>query len=65
MDAKGTLTMSKELYIAELERIMAALIDQGIPEDRAYDIAGERAYGAMRDRLADRADIERKRLKGE
>ena len=55
----------KELYIAELERIMAALIDQGIPEDRAYDIAGERAYGAMRDRLADRADIERKRLKGE
>lgn len=53
--------MSKELYIAELERIMADLIDQGVPEDRAYDVAGNLAYDAMRDRLADIADRERKR----
>ena len=55
--------MSKELYIAELERIMADLIDQGMPEDRAYEIAGDRAYDAMCKRLADMADNERKRFK--
>lgn len=55
----------RELYIAELERIMAELMDAGVPESRAYDIAGEQAYGTMRERLADMADIERKRMKGE
>lgn len=55
--------MSKELYIAELERIMADLVDKGMPEDRAYEIAGDRAYDAMRDRLADLADRERQRRK--
>jgi len=57
--------MNKELYIAELERIMADLIDFGVPESEAYDLAGEQAYGAMRDRLADKADEMRKRMKGE
>lgn len=55
--------MSKDLYIAEMERIMADLIDLGVPEDQAYDLASERAYPAMRERLADMADIARLRAK--
>jgi hypothetical protein len=57
--------MNKELYIAELERIMAELEDQGMDSKRAYELAGDRAYDAMRDRLADHADNLRKRAKGE
>ena len=57
--------MSKELYIAELERIMGELEDQGVDPKRAYELAGDRAYDAMRDRLADHADNLRKRAKGE
>ena len=46
--------MSKELYIAELERLMA-------DEDMSYEEAGDKAYDRMRERLADKADAERKR----
>lgn len=53
----------KELYIAELERIAADLEAQGVPSNLAYDRAGDLAYDAMRDRLADRADEARKRAK--
>lgn len=53
----------KELYISELERIAAELEEQGVPASAAYDRAGELAYDAMRDRLADRADEARKRAK--
>ena len=53
--------MSKELYIAELERIAADLEAAGYPSDVAYEMAGERAYDAMRERLLDRADNLRKR----
>ena len=57
--------MSKELYIAEVERITARLEALGCPPELAYEIASERAYDSMRDRLADYADNLRKRAKGE
>jgi hypothetical protein len=58
--------MSKDLYIAEVDRIMDELIhEKGMDPDRAYDIASERAYPAMRDRLADMADRLKKRERGE
>ncbi|MDE2096555.1 MAG: hypothetical protein KGL39_04855 [Patescibacteria group bacterium] len=57
--------MSKDLYIAELERIAAELEDQGVPADKVYDIASERAYPAMRERLAAMADMARKKYRGE
>lgn len=53
----------KDLYIAELERIAAELQDAGVPADKAYDLAADRAYSAMRETLADRADAERMRRK--
>lgn len=53
----------KELYIEEVEAIMAELIDSGVPEERAYDIASERAYDHLRDRLADRGDALKDRMK--
>ena len=55
----------KELYIAEVERLTARLIDAGVPEHEAYDRAGDLAYDSMRERLADKADDMRKRAKGE
>ena len=39
----------KELYIAEYDRIRAALEDAGCPPDLAEGIAAERAYPAMRE----------------
>lgn len=48
--------MLKDIYIAELERIQAELEERGLDPDMAYRLAGERAYTAMQDRLADRAD---------
>lgn len=57
--------MSKDLYIAEVERIQAELEDAGMKPDRAYDIASERAYPAVQDRLADMADDLKKRERGE
>jgi hypothetical protein len=49
--------MSKEAYFRELERLLA--------EDVPYEQAGEMAYDAMRDRLADHADMLRKRKREE
>ena len=57
--------MSKELYIAEVERIAAELEAKGCPPAEAYDRASELAYPAMRERLADLADMLRKRERGE
>ena len=57
--------MSKELYIAEYDRIRQKLEDGGCPPDLAEEIAAEKAYPAMRDRLADMADNLRKKARGE
>ena len=53
--------MTKELFIASWEEIYSKLIEGGCPEDMAAEIANEKAYDRMRDKLADWADIERKR----
>ena len=55
------MSLLKELYIEEVERIISELEEQGIDEDAAYEQAGEAAYDAVRDRLADLGD----RLKDE
>lgn len=55
----------KELYVAEYDRIRSKLEEMGCPADLADEIASERAYPAMRERLADHADMLRKRAKGE
>lgn len=48
----------KDLYIAEIERRMNEL-------DEDYDTASERAMDSYMDRLIDRADNERKRMREE
>ncbi|CAB4202943.1 hypothetical protein UFOVP1623_10 [uncultured Caudovirales phage] len=48
--------MSKELYIAEVERRMTDL-------DEDYDTASERAHMSYIDRIADQADAMKDRLK--
>lgn len=48
--------MSKELYIAEVERRMTDL-------DEDYDAASERAHRSYIDRIADQADAMKDRLK--
>lgn len=53
----------RELYIAEYERIRSGLIDLGCPENLADEIASERAYPAMQERLADVADDAKDRRK--
>jgi hypothetical protein len=55
--------MSKELYLSEYERIRSKLEELGCPADLADEIAAERAYPAMVDRLADRADAAKDRAK--
>ncbi len=68
--------MSKELWFAEFERILTekeAAIDDGTMNPRvraalkakAYDEAGEEAGPALVERLADMADMERKRRREE
>lgn len=49
--------MSKELWFAEMERLMC--------EGGSYESASNRAYDSMRDRLFDHADNLRKRAKEE
>ncbi len=47
--------MSKDLYFAILEELIA--------DGMVYETAGDRAYDIMRERLADQADNLRKREK--
>jgi hypothetical protein len=49
--------MSKDLYIAALEDLMA--------EGLTYEQASDRAYDVMRDRLLDHADALKQRAKEE
>jgi hypothetical protein len=55
--------MCKELYIAEVERIADELVETGMDADAAYELASERGWDAMTDRLADMADQEHDRQK--
>lgn len=55
--------MSKDLWFAEMERILAEKEDAGIPFKKAYEQASNEAGPALAERLADLADFERKRRK--
>lgn len=57
--------MSKDLWFAAMEQRMAELMDEGVPEAKAYDMASEQAHGIVRERLFDMADRARKIAKGE
>lgn len=55
--------MSKKLFMDAWQEIFDKLVEGGCPEDMAEEIANEKAYDHMRDRLFDMADVERKRRK--
>lgn len=55
--------MSKDIFIAEYDRIYSKLVDAGCPEDMAHEIASEKAYPAMQERYADMIDQDRQRKK--
>ena len=57
--------MSKELFIAEHERLISEYMERHphVSAARAYDICADAAYDAMRERLADMADAEKLRRK--
>jgi hypothetical protein len=48
--------VSKELYIAEHERLIAEAEDAGMDWQDAYESTAGAAYDAMRERAADIAD---------
>lgn len=54
---------SKDIYIAEHERLTALAEDEGMDWQDAYEATADAAYDAMRDRLADMADEARQRAK--
>lgn len=57
--------MSKELYLAEHERLTNDYMDRhGCDWQTAYDATADKAYDAMRETLADRADYYRQLRKG-
>lgn len=55
--------MSKDLWFAEFERIQNELEDAGVSPEKAYDMAADKAHGALLERLADMADLARLRKK--
>ena len=56
--------MSKEVFMAEHERLTAEYMDRhGCDWNEAYEATSDLAYDAMRDRLADMADDLRQRAK--
>lgn len=62
------MSLLKEIFQAEHERLMDELIESGVPESRAYDLAATAAYSALPDLCADHfgaADRARKMAKGE
>jgi len=46
----------KDLYIVQFEKELAELEAEGVPTDKAYQLAAARAYSGFRDLLADKAD---------
>ncbi len=55
--------MSKELWIAEHERLVGYYLDCGFDEADAERMAAEKAGDAVADRLADAIDMARLRAK--
>ena len=57
--------MSKELWFAEMERILNDKLDKGMDWDKAYEQASNEAGPALLDRFADIADRQKKIKRGE
>ncbi len=55
----------KDLYFAEMEKKFNELLDQGIDEDKAYEVASDAAYRGLGDKMADLADQQKERMKDE
>lgn len=55
----------KEMWFAEMERLLAQYEDEGMSWDEAYKKAGDNAASSLAERLADMADRERKRRREE
>lgn len=55
---------SKEIYIAEHERLTALAEEEGMDWQDAYEATADAAHEAMHDRIADMADAARQRAKG-
>lgn len=55
--------MTKDLFIACHEELIAEAVANGMDEAKAYDSTADKAYDRMRDRLGDMADREKDRLK--
>jgi hypothetical protein len=53
----------KDMWIDECDELAAELIDAGMDEDEALELAAERAGDRLMDRLADHADNLRTRAK--
>jgi hypothetical protein len=56
---------AKEMWFAEMERLCDKYMDEGMDPEDAYDLACQEAQSTLLDRLADRADAERKRAREE
>lgn len=54
---------SKELYIAEHERLTALAEDDGMDWADAYEATADAAWDAARDRMAEMADAAHQRAK--
>ena len=48
--------MSKELFIAEYERLEAEALDRGLTQEQAEKFAEDNAYDAMRERKIRRGE---------
>lgn len=54
---------SKDIYLAEHERLTALAEDEGMDWTDAYEATADLAWDAARDRMADMADAARQRAK--
>jgi hypothetical protein len=55
--------MTKELFIACHEELIAEAVENGMDEAEAYDKTADKAYDRMRDRYADMIDAAKQRAK--
>ena len=55
--------MSKDMWFAEMERLMWQYIDEGMGDDEAYERASNEAGAAATERIADMIDRARDEAK--
>ena len=55
----------KDIWFAQMERELNANMDKGMTFDKAYLKASTEAWDKAREALADKADVLRKKEKGE